>query len=59
MVPAFTYRCPHTEETVQGWADAKVVEHGDTYVPMECPACRQMHYVNPTTGKVVGANDEE
>ena len=54
----FLYRCPNTEKKVQGWIAAEeLTEHDNSYVPLECLACRQLHYVLPTTGKVLGAGD--
>jgi hypothetical protein len=56
MVP-FLYRCPNTGKSVQSFS-AEEVEDDNTYTSVTCLACRQLHYVNPTTGKVLGENDE-
>jgi hypothetical protein len=53
---AFLYRCPSKNKTVQGWTADEVAEDGDAYVPVQCYACRRLHYVNPTKGKVLGAD---
>ena len=44
---------------VQGWIadDASAIE-GQTHQAMTCLACRQIHLVNPATGKVLGADDD-
>jgi hypothetical protein len=31
----------------------------DAYEAITCLACRKVHYVNPTTGKVLGEDDGE
>jgi hypothetical protein len=51
------YRCPTTGRTVQGFS-AEEVEDDDVYAPITCLACRLVHHVNPTTGKVLGESDE-
>jgi hypothetical protein len=56
MAP-FLYRCPNTGKTVQGFS-AEEVSDDNTFTPIECLACRQVHLVNSTTGKVVGEDDE-
>jgi len=55
MAP-FTYRCPNTGKTVQGFTAEEVSD--DTYESISCLACRKVHFVNPTTGKVLGEDDE-
>ena len=57
------FLCPHTGQRVQGWfaddgsdwfADDGSENSGDTYEGVNCLACRQVHMVNPKTGKVLG-----
>jgi hypothetical protein len=49
------FLCPHTGQRVQGWfADDGSENGGDTYEGVNCLACRQVHMVNPKTGKVLG-----
>ena len=56
----FLYRCPNTDKNVQNWiAEEASSEHADTYLPVQCHACRQLHYVSPATGKVLGNDDDE
>ena len=58
MAP-FLFRCPNTGRHVQGWtADDVSEEAGETYETVSCYACRQLHLVNPTTGRVLGSDDE-
>ena len=53
----FIYKCPTTGQNVQGWvADAAAGD--DTYDAVTCTACNLLHFVNVTTGKVLGAGDE-
>ena len=58
MTP-FLFRCPNTGFNVQGWI-AEAVENGDAerYESVSCLVCQQLHFVNPKTGKTLGANDE-
>jgi hypothetical protein len=58
MTP-FLFRCPNTGFNVQGWI-AEAVENGDAerFESVSCLVCRQLHLVNPKTGKTLGANDE-
>src|ERR1700730_13178267 len=51
---AFIYRCPVTGRNAQGWtADAPLPrdEKATFCAPVTCPACRQVHHVNPDTSK--------
>ena len=53
------FRCPNTKLNVQGWTADDVSDDGNTYLPQECLACRQIHYVNPSTGRVLGSDDAD
>ena len=54
----YRYRCPNTGRQVQGFVADDPTEDSDEYQSMTCLACAQMHFVNPNTGKVLGADDE-
>jgi len=55
----FIYRCPNTSLNVEGWlADEPPANEGETFDAIICVACRQVHLVNPRTGKVLAADDE-
>jgi len=56
-MPLFLYRCPKTGARVQGFTAEDVSEDHHSYEPVTCPVCRQIHHVNPTTGKVLGEDD--
>lgn len=46
-----------TGQKVQGWvADAAAGD--DTYDAVTCSSCNLLHFVNVTTGKVLGTSDE-
>jgi len=46
-MPLFMYRCPKTEYRVQGFSAEDISEDHHIYEPVTCPACRQVHHVNP------------
>ena len=53
------FRCPSTGHRVQGWlADNGSVNGDETYEGVNCLACRQVHMVNPKTGKVLAPSDD-
>jgi hypothetical protein len=56
----FIYRCPTTGLKVQGWVadDAASEDDKERYVALPCLACRESHLINPTSGKVLGAEEE-
>jgi hypothetical protein len=55
---AVLYKCPSTMGIrAQGWIAEQVSRDQDTYLPLQCIACKQMHYVNPATGRVIGGGD--
>ena len=56
MTP-FLYRCPNTRQAVQGFVAEEVPDNA--YQAITCLACRQSHFVNPTTGKVLGENGDD
>jgi len=54
IMPAFLYRCPFTGINVQGWvADDPTASDDNRHELVTCLACRQLHLVNPKTGKVI------
>ena len=48
-MPTFLYRGPNTGQTAGLYREAR---DEDAYEAITCLACRQSHFVNPTTGKV-------
>jgi len=51
------FLCPNTCDRVQGWS-ADNGSNSESYEAVTCLACRQVHMVNPKTGKVLGADEE-
>ncbi|RXH28641.1 MULTISPECIES: hypothetical protein [Bradyrhizobium] len=50
------FRCPRTGMNVQHRTDDERPERSepaDSYVPVRCPACMSLHFVNSTTGKLL------
>jgi hypothetical protein len=58
MAP-FIFRCPNTGRRVQGWSADEAPSDGDAYETISCLACRRVHLVNPTTGKLLGEEEDE
>jgi hypothetical protein len=57
-VAPFLYRCPNAGRQVQGFTADDSNEALNVYQSVECLACAQLHFVNPSNGKVLGADDE-
>jgi hypothetical protein len=53
------FRCPNTLKKTQGWTVDDPSDDSDAYVPQQCIACRQIHYVNPKSGQVLGDAEDE
>ena len=58
MATTFHYRCPNTEQAVQGWSADDATDDGDEYQSVACLACAQVHLVNLKTGKVLGVTED-
>jgi hypothetical protein len=57
---AFTFHCPDTGLIVEDWIpDDPTGDKADTYECVICTACMGAHWVNPKTGKVLGARQGE
>jgi hypothetical protein len=53
------FKCPTTGRNVQGWFSDDPSEAGDeSYESVICTACKNVHLVNPASGKTLGAIDE-
>jgi len=57
-MPLFVYRCPKTGYRVQGFVAEDTSEDQHVYEPVTCPACNQIHHVNPNTGVALGERTE-
>jgi hypothetical protein len=59
MIP-FVYKCPVTGLNVEGLFAADVpAKKIDTYEAVTCVVCTRVHLVNRSTGKIIGAKNEE
>jgi len=55
-MPALIYRCPQTTLKVQGFVAEEI---GDNeFILLTCLACAGAHFVNPTSAKVLGEDDD-
>ncbi len=51
--------CPNMGLRVQGWfADDLSENGGEAYELVTCPACLQIHLVNPRSGKTLGPDEQ-
>jgi hypothetical protein len=50
---AVLYRCPNTDLNVQTLF-AEEARKEESYETVTCSACQALHYVNPSTGRVLG-----
>lgn len=55
---AVIFHCPNVNLRVQGYT-ADYAAKDDAFVPVTCLACNRVHMVNPKTGKVLGADQDE
>jgi hypothetical protein len=51
------FRCPVTNQNVQLWIAQEIPAGGaEDFVSVACTACQRPHFVNPTTGRVLGTD---
>jgi hypothetical protein len=52
MARSFSFQCHNTAQQVQGFSDKDDGENDQQrqYVAVKCPACGQLHIINPDTG---------
>ncbi|HXF86956.1 MAG TPA: hypothetical protein VNK48_01205 [Xanthobacteraceae bacterium] len=51
------FRCPVTSQNVQVWIAQEIPAAGpEDFVSIACTACQRPHFVNPTTGRVLGTD---
>ena len=56
MAPVL-FRCPN-QGIVTAWLADDAGNGDDTYESVTCTACRQLHFINPKSGKLLGSEDE-
>lgn len=52
------FKCPQTGMNVQHWLAAAQDEPQGTHRPVACPACTKLHFINSSTGKLLGEADK-
>ena len=53
------FKCPHTGLNVQHWLGDSVPEdQSSTYESVICQACNRLHFINRSSGKLLGQRDE-
>ena len=56
---AFVYRCPNTRVRIQALAAEAITDDADAYQLVACVMCKQVHLVNPFTGKLLGEQQKD
>ena len=53
------FRCTRTGLNVQVWLpEEPPTDRTDSYEAVTCPACGRVHFVNKTTGKMLGDKEK-
>ncbi|QOZ48493.1 hypothetical protein XH89_02560 [Bradyrhizobium sp. CCBAU 53340] len=48
------FRCPQTGMNVQYRLAAAPADGTNTHVSVACPACTRLHFINRSTGQILG-----
>ena len=48
------FKCPHTGLNVQHWLEDAPDDPKDIHEAVICPACTRLHFINSSTGKLIG-----
>ena len=48
------FKCPRTGLNVQHRLAAVSVDETNTHVSVVCPACTRLHFINRSTGQILG-----
>ncbi len=51
------FRCPETGLNVQHWLAEVPNEPTGTHRPVVCKACTKLHFINSSTGKLLGQRE--
>jgi hypothetical protein len=55
MARPIVYKCPQTGMNVQHWlSDSPNDAQKKTHETIVCPACSKLHFINNTSGKLLG-----
>ena len=57
QMASIVFRCSESGQSVQLLIE-EVSHAEDSYVPLSCPGCGKMHFVNRTTRKLLGHEDK-
>lgn len=52
------FKCPETSLNVQHWLEDREEEPVHQYEAVICQACTKLDFINRTTGKLLGHDDE-
>lgn len=54
------FKCPHTGMNVQHWlADEPADDSHSSYETVVCQACSRFHFINRSSGKLLGAEEQD
>ena len=56
-MPIIRYRCPDCGQEVESSTAQQVTADRDTYEPLLCSRCQQVHSVNPADGEIAGEDE--
>jgi len=48
------FRCPQTGMNVQHWLASEPDNAEGTHTSVVCPACTRLHFIDSSTGKLLG-----
>jgi hypothetical protein len=48
------FKCPQTGLNVQHWLADAPDDPVDSHKALACPACTRLHFINSSTGKLLG-----
>lgn len=55
MMSPLSFRCPSTKEIVEWMTEVNPVrDNNQTYKPVECPACNRLHFIDFSSGRLLG-----
>jgi hypothetical protein len=54
MVRPILFKCSRTGMNVQHWLADTPADDEATHSPVRCPACTRLHFINTSTGKLLG-----
>jgi hypothetical protein len=51
------FKCPQTSMDVQHWLADTADGEKEAYVSVVCLACKRLHFINSSTGKLLGKTE--